>query len=188
MKIGAGAARPSRSGRKFGGAFLTARRQEARPELPLSGSRSVFSNIGRKAHETGRAKQKAPLRGPSVSRPRLDRPCPDDLAGGLGLEHHFLAREGVGALPCLGRGLLHHDELGKARNEKNAILLELFMTDVGHRLHDVLHVPLGKFSSGRNFFDQLRFGHLGGHRVSSDSNRGTIAHPVGIPEASAQIC
>src|SRR3954464_9471779 len=42
----------------------------------------------------------------------LDRPGPHDLARRLGLEHHFFAREGVGALARLGRGLLDHDELG----------------------------------------------------------------------------
>src|SRR4029079_6740852 len=63
----------------------------------------------------------------------LDRAGPDDLAGWLGLEHHFLAREGVGALPSLGRGLLDHDELREAGDEEYPVLLELLVANVNER-------------------------------------------------------
>src|SRR3954451_16112790 len=99
----------------------------------------------------------------------LDRAGADDLPGRLGLEHHLFARERVGALARLGRGLLDDHELGEARHQEQAVLLELLVTDVGQRLHDALDVTLGKLGGGRDLFDQLRFRHLGGHRVSSDS-------------------
>src|SRR3954466_6679678 len=60
----------------------------------------------------------------------LDRPSPHDLARRLGLEHHFFAREGVGALASLGRGLLDHDELGEAGDEEHPVLLQLLVADV----------------------------------------------------------
>src|SRR5207248_892749 len=104
----------------------------------------------------------------------LDRPGPDDLPGRLGLEHHLFAREGVGALAGLGRGLLDHDELRKARHKEYAALLELLVSDVDERVHHVLDVALGKFGGGRDLLDQLRLRQLGSHDGSIDSGRGTI--------------
>src|SRR6266702_6889159 len=63
----------------------------------------------------------------------LDRAGANDLARRLGLEHHFLAREGVGTLAGLGRGLLDHDELCEAGDEEHAVLLELLVTNVNQR-------------------------------------------------------
>src|SRR5262245_21604344 len=104
----------------------------------------------------------------------LDGPGPDDLPGRLGLEHHLLAREGVGALARLGRRLLDHDELRETRHEEEAALLELLVTDVHETIHHVLDVTLGEFGGGRDLFDQLRLRQLGGHDCSIDSGRRTI--------------
>src|SRR6218665_445063 len=82
----------------------------------------------------------------------LDRAGADDLAGRLGLEHHLFARERVGALASLGRRLLDDDELGEARHQEQAALLELLVADIGQRLHDVLDVTLGKLGGGRDLF------------------------------------
>src|SRR5438552_10870798 len=102
----------------------------------------------------------------------LDRASPDDLAGRLGLEHHFLAREGVGALPSLGRGLLDHDELREAGDEEYPVLLELLVADVNERFHYALDLFLRNFGGGRDLFDQLRLRHLGSHGCSIDSGTG----------------
>src|SRR6186713_3470854 len=59
----------------------------------------------------------------------LDRACPDDFPGRLGLEGHGLAGEGIGALARLGGGLLDHHELGESGNEEHTRLLELLVTD-----------------------------------------------------------
>src|ERR1700690_4199532 len=72
----------------------------------------------------------------------FDRPRSHDLPCWFGLEHHFLAREGVGAFPRLGRWLLDHDELGKAWYEKYPGFLQFLVTYVGQGIHDVLHVTL----------------------------------------------
>src|SRR3954451_18397334 len=104
----------------------------------------------------------------------LDRASPDDLAGRLGLEHHFLAREGVGALASLGRGLLDHDELGEAGDEEYPVLLQLLMANVNERLHHALDFLLRNFGGRSDLFDQLRLRHLGSHVCSIDSGRGTI--------------
>ena len=96
----------------------------------------------------------------------LDGPGPDDLPGRLGLEHHLLAREGVGALARLGRRLLDHDELREARHQEEAVLLEFLVTDIHETIHHVLDVTLGKLGGGRDLFDQLRLRHLGGHDCS----------------------
>src|SRR5262245_21076830 len=104
----------------------------------------------------------------------LDRAGPDDLPGRLGLEHHLLAREGVGALARLGRRLLDHDELRKARDQEETALLELLVADVDETVHHVLDVTLGEFGGGRDLFDQLRLRHLVGHDCSVDSGRRTI--------------
>src|SRR3979409_144383 len=44
----------------------------------------------------------------------FDRPSSDNLAGGLGLEHHLFTVERIDTLPRLGGSLLDDDELGKA--------------------------------------------------------------------------
>src|SRR5207253_7784437 len=75
----------------------------------------------------------------------LDRAGANDLARRLGLEHHFFAREGVGALARLGRGLLDDDELGEAGNEEHAVLLQLLVADVDERVHHALDFFLGNF-------------------------------------------
>src|SRR4051794_2625344 len=96
----------------------------------------------------------------------LDRAGPDDLAGRLGLEHHFLAREGVGTLASLGRGLLDHDELREAGDEEYPVLLELLVANVNERFHHALDLFLRNFGGGRDLLDQLRLRHLGGHDCS----------------------
>src|ERR1700716_3491042 len=104
----------------------------------------------------------------------LDRPCANDLPGRLGLEHHFFAREGVGTLPSLGRGLLDHDELREAGDEEHPVLLQLLVTDVNQRFHHALDLFLRNFGGGRDLFDQLRLRHLGSHVCSIDSGKGTL--------------
>src|SRR5215218_2520903 len=70
----------------------------------------------------------------------LDRAGAHDLAGRLGLEGHCFAGEGVGALACLGGGLLDDDELGEAGNEEHAALLQLFIAEGRHGLDNALDV------------------------------------------------
>src|SRR6185369_4142031 len=96
----------------------------------------------------------------------LDRPGPHDLACRLGLEHHFFAREGVGALARLGRGLLDHDELGEAGDEEHPVLLQLLVADVNERIHHALDFLLRNFGGRSDLFDQLRLRHLGSHVCS----------------------
>src|SRR5262245_3256574 len=50
----------------------------------------------------------------------FDRARPDDLPGGLRLEHHLLAGERVRALARLCGGLLDDDELGEAGHDEDA--------------------------------------------------------------------
>src|SRR6188768_983641 len=57
------------------------------------------------------------------------------LAGGLRLEGHRLLGERVDPLALLGGGLLDDDELGKARQNKQAVLLQLLVTD-GRQRHE----------------------------------------------------
>ena len=67
--------------------------------------------------------------------------------------------------PCraLVAGLLDDDELGKARDDEHAVLLQLFVADFGQRLHHALDVLLRQFTELRNLFNQLRLRHLGLH-------------------------
>ena len=60
----------------------------------------------------------------------FDGPRPYDLPCRFGLEHHFLARERVGALPRLGGRFLDDDELCKTWNEKDPVFLQLLVTDI----------------------------------------------------------
>ena len=53
----------------------------------------------------------------------------DGFAGGLGLEHARLLREGIDALALLGSGALLDNEAGHAWNNKLAALLELTLTN-----------------------------------------------------------
>ena len=52
----------------------------------------------------------------------LDSVSLDDLAGGLGLEHHLFAGEGVASHASFAGGLLLDDESGDTGNDKLATL------------------------------------------------------------------
>src|SRR5665647_761024 len=86
---------------------------------------------------------------------------PDDLPSRSGLEFHRLLSEGINALARLGGGLLNDDELCKARNQKDAGLLELFIANGRERLHDALNIFLCQLVRMlcSNFLNQLRLRH-----------------------------
>src|SRR5258708_12681621 len=80
---------------------------------------------------------------------RLDRASAYGLAGRLRGELLLLARERVDAFTRRAGGLLDDDELGKAVQDEDAVLLELLVPDVDQRLDDVLHVLAGNFLADR---------------------------------------
>src|ERR1700722_8498185 len=73
---------------------------------------------------------------------RFHRACPDDLAGRLGLEHHRLAGERIGALARLGGGLLDDHEFGKAGNQEHSGFLQLLVADGGEGFQNALDILL----------------------------------------------
>src|SRR5258708_147372 len=100
---------------------------------------------------------------------RLHGAGANDLAGGLRLEDRRLLREGVDALARLRGGLLDDDELREARQQEDAVLLELLVTDVAKRLENALDVLLGQLVGVlfRQLLNQLGLGQYLGHAISS---------------------
>ena len=91
----------------------------------------------------------------------LDRAGLDHLARRLGLEHGGLAREGIHALARLCRRLLDNEELGKARQNEHAVLLELLVAELAKRLQNALDIFAREVLGVRldEFLNELRLSH-----------------------------
>src|SRR4051812_7012342 len=93
---------------------------------------------------------------------RFDGSCSDDLSCWFRLEHGRLLRKRIDALTFFRRGLLDNHELGKARKEKGAALLQFPVPHAYEGFEDALDVPFAQsFVFGSNFFNQLGFGYHG---------------------------
>ena len=68
----------------------------------------------------------------------LERAHLDDVVGGLGLEHHLFAGEGVDTLACRTAGLVLLDDLHESGNREGtgATTTDLFLDETSHGLED----------------------------------------------------
>src|SRR5260370_36864190 len=66
----------------------------------------------------------------------FDGPRPYDLPCRLGLEHHLLTRELVGALPRLAGRFLDDHALCTTLNEADPVFLQLLVPANSQRIHD----------------------------------------------------